>query len=195
VVATGCSRRGRWPSSSASARRPCIGFARAASCRASESSNRSECDRPTSLHFSRDGSRDRPILSHHGTRATAQLRDVRQGPASVVDGSMHLLVRMHLLRSVRSRRTTQRLPQLRRRVHRTTDPAREGMAPGALRRKAAAVDEAGASLVQPRGDRRAFTAARSSCSGVALAPTEQTLLGPRASSRAAERPGSRASSG
>ena len=93
---------------------------------------------------------------HHGAATSAELRILRQGPAAERDGRADLFLRMHVLRGLRGEQAAQCLPELRRRLCAAADPARDGAAAGRVRHQAAAVGQARASEIQPRGRRRAL---------------------------------------
>jgi hypothetical protein len=43
---------------------------------------------------------------HHGAAASAELRILRQGPAAELDGSAHLLLRVHVLCGLRRKQAS-----------------------------------------------------------------------------------------
>ncbi len=107
----------------------------------------------------------------HGAATPAELRILRQGPAAERDGGADLFLRMHVLCGLRREQIAQRLPELRRRFCSPADPAHDPDAAWRLRRQAAAVRQARASEVQPRGCGCAFGAAAGYSAGTAVKKT------------------------
>src|SRR6266446_8868289 len=112
---------------------------------------------------------------HHGAATPAELRILRQGPAAGLDGSAHLLLRVHVLRGLRREQTPQCVPELRWWFCPAANPAGQGVAAWTIGGEAVAVGQAGASVLQSRRYRRAFGAysgysARGSVSCLSVIP-------------------------
>src|SRR5689334_20668470 len=103
-----------------------------------------------------------------GPAIAPQLRILRQGPATAVDGGANLLVRMHLLRGLRGDEAAQCLPELRRRLRAPADQAIEGMAIGRVRGQASTLGQAREAEIFTGRRRRTLRAAEGCAAGTAV---------------------------